>query len=90
MIEIGPDGRVLSVNGAKVKHGTHARYRKGCRCDECREANRKYHLKERWKRRCKIVLGEPVPHGLSGYINHGCRCDVCRAVKSVQNAERYA
>lgn len=57
-------------------------YRKGCRCDECKQAER-----ERWQRSRDRRRNGPVPehvHGTwNGYSNYGCKCldclEACRA-----------
>lgn len=58
-------------------------YRKGCRCDECKQAER-----ERWQRSRERRLTGPVPahvHGTwNGYNNYGCRCDECFAACQAQ------
>lgn len=57
-------------------HGTRTRYRKGCRCDECRVANATY-MRE-FRKRAQLRTGDWA-HGLvSTYVNLGCRCDPCR------------
>lgn len=60
-------------------HGTLTRYQyHGCRCDECRRANREKQA---------ALKGKPAPtHSVSGYRNYGCRCDVCREAHA--HAER--
>jgi len=77
--------------------GTPGRYRAGCRCDRCREAQRRRCAVEKAAR---LALREevdgrlvaPVPaelHGrLSTYNNRGCRCDPCRAAGSAATARR--
>lgn len=56
-----------------VPHGTRAGYsgtskRQGCRCEQCREANRAY-LAERVR---------VATHGVRSTYTMGCRCDQCR------------
>lgn len=56
------------------EHGTLARYGSrshGCRCDECRRANRE-------RSQALRDSGDPPNHGLSGYVNYGCRCKTCK------------
>lgn len=50
------------------------RYRRGCRCEECKAANRAYNFSLRGR--------TPPRHGDSGYMNYGCRCAVCKAENS--------
>jgi hypothetical protein len=48
---------------------------KGCRCDECREVNRRQHFA--WKEKARG--SERTPHGTeNGYANYSCRCEACR------------
>lgn len=67
-------------------HGTLARYRSrkhGCRCEECRRANRVH--QERLKG------AEPPNHGTySGYINYGCRCQPCKEAHRASLRSRRA
>lgn len=53
-----------------AQHGTRSKYQAGCRCDDCRRANRE--SQRRLKGR------QPPSHGYSGYKNYGCRCQVCK------------
>lgn len=54
-------------------HGTYYSYVNGCRCDECKSANRAQAFKDRHRRKGQ----EPKNHGYSGYTNWGCRCEIC-------------
>jgi hypothetical protein len=70
-------------------HGTYTSYTNhGCRCDDCRAANRRYQasLKERLRSR-------DVPdhvHGTSGgYGNYGCRCLRCTDAKNSDQVHWY-
>lgn len=65
-------------------HGTIQRYRRGCRCDDCREANAAYSREWR-KKNPKIVDNRPKAkkHGLTRYRKHGCRCTVCTGANRV-------
>ncbi len=61
-----------------IKHGT-AGYRRGCRCEECREA-----------RKVSRVLNTLIIHGkLDSYNSRGCRCMECKAVKSAYSKAQY-
>jgi hypothetical protein len=67
-----------------VRHGTlNGYHNRGCRCPQCREANRLAQRAYRaaWSKR--TAAGDPaVPHGMvSGYINWICRCEACRQAK---------
>ena len=61
------------------RHGTTNGYSNlGCRCDECREANRLGHAKYMAQVRAEgRILGE---HGSRLAYDSGCRCDKCRTV----------
>jgi AraC-like DNA-binding protein len=62
-------------------HGSYYRYQEGCRCDECRAAQKAY-MK-------KLQERGPREHGTeSAYRNYKCRCDECRAAGSAAN-RRY-
>lgn len=67
-------------------HGTPSAYNKGCRCDECKEANRLRCAKSAAKRRAR----SDVPHGtVTGYRNWACRCDLCKAASVPDSREKY-
>jgi uncharacterized protein YcbX len=63
-----------------MKHGTHYGYNMGCRCEECRVAERETQRAYRARKRLR-----PVPahvHGTAqGYQGWYCRCDECREVQ---------
>jgi hypothetical protein len=75
-----------------AEHGSRSKYNDGCRCDECREANRWYkaakqaaNLSETASRRAaydQAGYSENDPalhHGtLSTYEWYGCRCSDCK------------
>lgn len=72
----------------EVEHGTSNAYIwHRCRCDTCREGNRRRMAEQvcRWHGARTLVDGvlvAPMPgrHGsVSTYRNHGCRCAECRA-----------
>lgn len=65
---------------ADCVHGTTYTYKRGCRCDECREAKRLYRLRIREEARKRAQSGfTQFKHGYSGYRNWGCRCETCSA-----------
>lgn len=70
-------------SGRKVQeHGLQA-YRRGCKCELCREANRKHRRTHFGK--------EPRQHGTaSAYMNYGCRCEDCKRAGSEQNERQAA
>ena len=62
-----------------MKHGTNSGYSKGCRCDDCKSANKAY--RKAWAERRRAS----IPHGTTnGYANYGCRCDPCKAAHSAR------
>lgn len=65
---------ILRLRRENRPHGR-TRYNEGCRCEECKRANRESH------RQAQVLrLERPfkeVPHGINGYRNYGCRCPVC-------------
>ena len=64
-------------------HGTHHRYRSGCRCDPCKTAWTAYH--RAWR---ASKTWDQIPHGTdTGYAGYGCRCDDCRAAHREQRRE---
>lgn len=63
-----------------AEHGTGSRYRRGCRCTSCRQANTTRVRAQRDKR--QAAGAEPPEHGVSGYKNYRCRCDTCVAANS--------
>ena len=59
-------------------HGHYLTYGKGCRCDACREANRKYCAELRVTRAKDPSRADRAGHGLAAtYKNYGCRCAPC-------------
>lgn len=60
-------------------HGTHSKYSRGCRCDECKAGHREYTANRR-----KAALAEgTLSHGRASTYDAGCRCDKCRMAKQV-------
>lgn len=55
-------------------HGTNASYARGCRCDDCREANREYMRAYRERRR---AAGPGEYHGTAYGYQMGCRGTGC-------------
>lgn len=66
--------------GRPIIHGgSGGGYVRGCRCEDCTEANR-LRCKRRAEERRQLLLADPslAPHGKdSTYTNWGCRCDEC-------------
>lgn len=75
-------------------HGRRSQYIAGCRCDECREADREYQQQRREQRR--QLPDEQKPHGTPKcYTHYECRCEACThaastAVTARQLAKRRA
>ncbi len=70
-------------------HGTPYRYLKGCRCDDCRNANRIYQAELRAKWQQDPASADRAGHGKAAtYRNHGCRCVSCTVANSADCAER--
>lgn len=68
------------------RHGTKNGYQNlGCRCADCREANRLHHQADRAAMRARAA---DIPHGTpSGYQNWGCRCMDCTAAHASSRRE---
>ncbi|MGW1160430.1 hypothetical protein ACWD48_19860 [Streptomyces sp. NPDC002519] len=59
-------------------HGDYRTYGKGCRCDDCREAQRQRCARLREDRAKDPARADRAGHGkASTYKNHGCRCVPC-------------
>lgn len=71
--------------GRPIVHGgSGAGYSRGCRCEECTEANT-IRYREAYNRRHRMLLRNPecVEHGrVSTYVNWGCKCDECKEAHS--------
>ncbi|MFD3516292.1 hypothetical protein [Streptomyces sp. NPDC058657] len=67
-----------------IRHGTPYAYTKGgCRCDDCREANRKRCQASRQRSAADPSRADRAGHGkASTYKNHGCRCAECSAANT--------
>jgi hypothetical protein len=71
-------------------HGTPSRYKQGCGCAACTDANREYQNERNRKRRAYVEangLPSSVQHGNSAYTNWGCRCPVCTAAATAVRAD---
>lgn len=65
-------------------HGKASGYKRGCRCDLCRDNWNAY---MRARRKTKVIPDQ-VQHGLSAtYSNWGCRCEPCAVAKSNKGRE---
>jgi hypothetical protein len=67
-----------------MTHGKRGTYTSGCRCDECRAADRAYKTALRRKRGVKPkVRGCQSPYGTFERYNHErCRCEACVAANT--------
>lgn len=71
---------------ARQEHGTPRTYKRGCRCDLCRAANKQRVLAWRAESYAKAI--PPNAHGrASTYSNWGCRCAECTRAHSARCAE---
>lgn len=59
-----------------VEHGTLLRYRRGCNCQPCRDANNRF-CNESKARRLQKGIPEHLHGTQTGYQNWECRCDPC-------------
>ncbi|NUR42036.1 MAG: hypothetical protein HOV73_18310 [Streptomyces sp.] len=72
-------------------HGNSLTYKKGCRCDTCRDAQRLYQaaLREKWQR--DPSSADRAGHGkASTYRNCGCRCADCTTANRTAVSEYRA
>ncbi|MFI2426554.1 hypothetical protein ACH5A7_21070 [Streptomyces sp. NPDC018955] len=73
----------------RPRHGRASTYKSGCRCTECREANRVYQAASNKRRAADPALADRAGHGrASTYINYACRCDACKAANSQRLREQ--
>lgn len=55
--------RAVGQHGNVPQHGSRARYRKGCRCTPCREAENAYrrlYRRQRYRQRPPVTIGRPA------------------------------
>jgi hypothetical protein len=71
-------------------HGDYRTYAKGCRCDDCREAQRVKCAEAREARALNPAAADRAGHGkASTYKNYGCRCHACSTANTADvNAYR--
>jgi hypothetical protein len=87
--------------GPRATHGRQATYHRGCRCDECKVAQRDYMRRLREEMSNAINYGVPRPkrdtgpasatkptrHGcMNTYSNWGCRCARCTRANKMAKA----
>lgn len=74
-----------------MAHGEPNTYKRGCRCRECREANRVYQAAASKRRSADPTLADRAGHGSSStYSNYACRCDACREAHTDAMRQRRA
>lgn len=72
-------------------HGKRGTYQAGCRCADCREANRLYQQAATARRSQDPRLADVAGHGSSStYKNYLCRCTKCRAANAAEVRGRQA
>jgi len=77
------------VERTTFEHGMELRYRRGCRCDECRAAATAARRRRRAKAAAWMMRRDDPRHGTyNGYGNLGCRCDLCRAANTAYYKSR--
>jgi len=65
-------------------HGTTSGYAAGCRCDQCKDAQRAYTAEYK----AQLATSGEYRHGtMSGYTT-GCRCDDCKAAQRAYMMQR--
>lgn len=91
--------RPMKAGDGDERHGTLNGYvNQGCRCDECREANRAYNMARRQERadgksisewsRQRGHTGGPRKHNASTYSNWKCRCGECADAYAAYRRQR--
>lgn len=68
------------------QHGTWGNYRRGCRCNDCRQAHAAYQRK--WRQQNRTKKRAPLSHGRNGFANYGCKCTICVTAQR-ENGKRY-
>jgi Zn ribbon nucleic-acid-binding protein len=74
----------------KPDHGTRARYTLGCKCDDCKRANRDYQRAYRngaRQGRTTPTTAKERPHGTRSRYVVGCRCDPCQEANRAYQRE---
>lgn len=85
----GVDGFAYGF-GRPVPHGTENKYRRGCRCGECRAANAERGRRHRaQKANWKASVPDEVHGTINGYSNYSCRCDDCKAANTEKKRRAY-
>jgi hypothetical protein len=72
---------------ARAPHGRIVVYRRGCRCQQCRNANTQAQRTANAHRKANPAAADRAGHGKSTtYNNYGCRCPACKDAQVVKNA----
>lgn len=74
--------------GPRTEHGTHTRYRSGCRCQQCKTAHTESN-KEYRRRNKSHLIGPTQIHGTATRYRYGCRCDECSRAMSEYHKEYW-
>lgn len=73
------------------RHGSMPGYSAGCRCEPCRDANRRQLADQKFKRLERgLPPGDPRHGTATAYMNWNCRCELCRAAGSQENRRKRA
>ena len=71
-----------------ITHGLTG-YRRGCRCNTCRQANTHAQQQAKARRRANPSAADRAGHGkATTYCNYACRCEPCKKAQSIDNAAR--
>lgn len=57
-----------------TRHGTRRGYSDGCRCDDCKAAQRLY--QRRYRERRVVTMSPPVPNGSPGPVESGVTAEI--------------
>lgn len=84
--------RRLETGESELDHGKADTYKKGCRCEPCKEAKRVINREYRARRRAEGTTASPRKRSMAREIEHGtltaysgarCRCEPCKEANSV-------
>lgn len=73
-----------------AEHGTRSRYKAGCSCQPCRDAEAAYQA-SRYRRQVPVQIRPPMraAHGTRSRYVAGCLCPACREAERVYQAARW-
>lgn len=67
-------------------HGQAGMYARGCRCQECKDANARRCRQQRQDRAANPAAADRAGHGkASTYNNYGCRCEKCTRANAARS-----